>query len=88
MQTISMTELRFKPKELLQTLHQGNSVDLIHRSVPVATINPKHTQKQKKFNLREFNNIVAKLNFKPLTINQIDKLYYKAMIQKHGKYIL
>lgn len=88
MQTITMTELRFKPRELLQTLYEGGSVDLIHRSRPVATISPKHNILTKRFEINKFKKLVNKLNFVPLSLEQIDKRYREAMLKKHGKYIL
>ena len=87
MQTITMTELRTRPRELLQTLKRGASVDLIHRSKPVATIQPKQ-DKAKVFNAKEFRKIVAKLNLPYLTDKEIEKRYRKAMMEKHGKYLL
>lgn len=87
MQTITMTELRLKPKELLKTLKEGKSVDLIHRSKPVAVIQPK-TDKVKKFDAKKFKKIVDKLNLPYLTYKERERRYRKAMMEKHGKALL
>ncbi|MBI2612169.1 hypothetical protein HYW54_05520 [Candidatus Gottesmanbacteria bacterium] len=87
MQTITMTELRIRPKELLKTLREGKAVDLIHRSKPVATIQPKPTQ-PKKFNAKKFKETVDRLGFPYLTDRDIEKRYRKAMMKKHGKALL
>ncbi len=86
MQTITMTELRTKPRQLLQTLGEGKSVDLIHRSKPIATIKPK-VVKVKRFDAKEFKKIVQKLNLPYLIDEEIEKRYRKAMMEKHGKYL-
>ena len=87
MQTITMTELRIKPKELLQTLGNGKSVDLIHRSRLIATIQPK-SRKVKVFDAREFKQIVDRLKLPHLTLGEMDRRYREAMMKKHGKYLL
>ncbi len=41
MQYITTTELRTKSRELVETLREGNSAYLIHRSKVIAIITPK-----------------------------------------------
>lgn len=82
-----MTELRIKPRELLQTLKDGKSVELIHRSRPVATIQPK-SRKAKVFDAREFKQIVDRLKLPHLTPGEMDRRYREAMMKKHGKHLL
>ena len=87
MQTISTTELRTKSKRLVRALGEGKSVGLIHRSRLVATIQPNQ-QKTKVFNAKKFKKIVEELNLPYLSDKEIEKRYRKAMIKKHGKYLL
>lgn len=84
MQVITTTELRTKSKELVKTLKEGHSVDLIHRSKVVGEIKPK-LYDPKPFDPEKFAKIVDKLNFPPLTPRQIEARYRKAMMKKHGK---
>ncbi len=86
MQTITTTQLRTKSKELVKTLQEGHSVDLIHRSKIVGEIKPK-IYDPKPFDPDKFLKIVEKLNFPTLTPKQIEIRYRKAMIKKHGKNI-
>lgn len=79
-----MTELRLKPKELLRTLEEGKSVDLIHRSKPVATIQPKPVE-VKRFSAKRMEKIVKKLNLEPLTDKEIGRRYRKHIMEKYGK---
>ncbi|MBI3396880.1 hypothetical protein HY045_00225 [Candidatus Woesebacteria bacterium] len=87
MQYITTTQLRTKSKELIGAIRRGKRVDLIHRSEPIATIEPKST-KVKKFDAREFKVLVDKLNLPLLTDKEIEKRYRKAMMEKHGKALL
>lgn len=84
MQTISTTELRTKSKQLVKTLQEGRSVDLVHRSKVVGQIKPK-IQDPKPFDPDKFAKIVEKLNFPSLTPKQIEARYRKAMMKKHGQ---
>lgn len=84
MQVITTTELRTKSKELVKTLQEGRSVDLIHRSTVVGEIKPK-IYDPKPFDPDRFAKIVKKLNFPRLTSRQIEARYRIAMMKKHGK---
>lgn len=84
MQIITTTQLRTKSKELVKTLQEGRSVDLIHRSKVVGEIKPK-IYDPKPFDPDKFLKIVEKLNFPSLTPKQIDARYRKAMMKKHGQ---
>lgn len=84
MQTITTTQLRTKSKDLIKTLKDGYSVDLIHRSKIVGEIKPK-IYDPKPFNSERFSKIVKRLNFPRLTSRQIETRYRKAMMEKHGK---
>lgn len=84
MHVITTTQLRTKSKDLVKALHEGRSVDLIHRSKVVGEIKPK-IYDPKPFNPDKFLKIVKKLNFERRTPRQIDARYRKAMEEKHGK---
>ena len=83
MQIITTTQLRTKSKELLKTLEEGRSLDLIHRSKIVGEIKPK-TDDPKPFNAARFAKTIKSLNFPRLTLKQIETRYRKAMMEKHG----
>lgn len=84
MQTITMTELRTKPKQLLSAIREGKSVDLIHRSQVVGEIRPK-IAKPKKFDPVKMAEIVSRLNLKPLSYKGRERRYRKHLMKKYGK---
>lgn len=84
MQVITTTQLRTKSKELVNTLREGRSVDLIHRSRVVGEIKPKIYDPQ-PFDPTRFAKIVNKLNFPKLSQRQIEARYRTAMMKKHVK---
>lgn len=83
MKIITTTQLRTKSKELVKTLQEGHSVNLIHRSKVVGEIRPK-TYDPKPFKMAQFIKIVKKLNLPQLTRKQMEARYRAAMIKKHG----
>lgn len=87
MKYITTTQLRTETPELITMLMSGQNIDLIHRSQIIGEIRPKKVVKPKLFNAKRFAKIVEKLNFIPLTNDQIEKRYRSAMTKKHGKYI-
>lgn len=84
MQIITTTQLRTRSKDLIKTLREGHSVDLIHRSKVVGEIKPK-IYDPKPFDPVKFEKLVKKLNFPKLTPEQIETRYRAAMMKKHGK---
>lgn len=84
MQVITTTELRTKSKELIKTLEEGRSVELIHRSRVVGEIKPK-IYDPKPFDPDKFLRVVKKLDFPRLTSKQIEERYRAAMMKKHGE---
>lgn len=84
MQNITTTDLRTKSSQLVKTLKEGRSVDLIHRSKIIGEIKPK-IQDPKPFNADKFLKKIERLNFPSLTPKQIEARYRKAMIKKHGQ---
>lgn len=84
MQVITTTQLRTKSKDLVKSLEEGRSVDLIHRSKIVGEIRPK-IYDPKPFDARKFAKLVEKLDLPNLTIKQREARYREAMERKHGK---
>ncbi len=84
MQIITSTELRTKSKQLIKSLKDGKTIELIHRSKTVALIKPKISE-PKPFNPAELAKRVAKLNLPNLTAKQIEARYRAAMIKKNGQ---
>lgn len=86
MDYITTTDLRTRSSELINTLKNGGTVSLIHRSRVVGEIKPK-IYDPKPFDPVKFAQIVNKLNFPKLTPRQIDARYRTMMMKKHGKNI-
>ncbi len=86
MNYVTTTDLRTKTKDVIKTLTEGRSIDLIHRSKVVGEIKPK-IYDPKPFDVERFAKTVDKLNFPNLTPKQIETRYRKAMVEKHGKNI-
>lgn len=84
MQTITTTQLRTKSKQLVKTLEQGYSVDLIHRSKVVGEIKPKITD-PKPFDPDKVARIAKKLNLPNLSYKQLGKRYRIHLEKKYGK---
>lgn len=84
MQYITTTQLRTKSKELVKTLQEGRSVDLIHRSRLIGAIKPVQA-KPKVFNAERFKKIVDKLNLPSTTYAQREKIYRDHLMRKYGK---
>ncbi|MDO8452726.1 MAG: hypothetical protein Q7S79_03155, partial [bacterium] len=80
------TELRTKSKELVKSLKEGRSVDLVHRSKIIGEFKPK-IYDPKPFNPDKFAQTAKKLNLSKLTSRQIEERYRKAMLEKHGPHI-
>lgn len=83
MNFITTTQLRTKSKELVKSLEEGYSVKLVHRSKVIGEIKPK-IHEPKPFNSARFLKTIKKLNFSPLSLDEIDKKYREAMTKKHG----
>lgn len=84
MNYITTTDLRTKSKELVKTLQEGRSVDLLHRSRVVGEIKPK-IYDPKPFDPNKFIKITKDLNLPRLTDRQKEARYRAAMMKKHGK---
>ncbi|MDO8452426.1 MAG: hypothetical protein Q7S79_01595 [bacterium] len=84
MQYITTTELRTKSKELIKSLKEGRSVDLVHRSDVVGEIKPK-IYNPKPFNPEKFAETVKKLNLPKLSYKERERRYRKHLMDKYGK---
>jgi antitoxin (DNA-binding transcriptional repressor) of toxin-antitoxin stability system len=87
MNIITTTELRTKTTKLVEALLRGRSVNLVHRSRIIGKIKPID-EPIKKFDAKKFKKIVEKLNLPHLTNKEIERRYRKAMVKKHGEYLL
>lgn len=89
MQYITSTDLRTQSNELINTLMQGGSVTLIHRSKPVGIIQSiKASSESKVIDFDKIIQSVKQMGMPSLSDAEIDKKYRAAMIKKHGKHIL
>lgn len=86
MQVITTTQLRTKSKNLIESLKQGETINLIHRSEIVGEIKPKK-QSTKVFDAKQFLGDVKDIKISKLTDEQIEKRYREIMEKKHGKYL-
>jgi len=84
MQVITTTQLRTKSKNLIESLKQGETVDLIHRSEIVGEIKPKK-QSEKVFNADKFLKSVTNLNLPKLSEAEREMNYRDHMDKKYGK---
>lgn len=84
MQTITTTELRTKSKELIKTLKQGRSIELIHRSKVVGEIKPK-IYDPKPFDPDKVAEIAKKMNLPHLSYKERDRRYRAHLMKKYGK---
>lgn len=84
MQYVTTTELRTKSKELIQTLQEGCSVDLVHRSRVVGEIRPK-IYDPKPFDPDEFLKLARKLNLPKLSYKERERRYRAHLMKKYGK---
>lgn len=84
MQVITTTELRTKSKELVKTLENGGSVELIHRSKVVGEIKPKIPD-PKPFDPDRVAEIAKKLNLPKLSYKERERRYRAHLMKKYGK---
>ena len=84
MNLITTTELRTRTSELVNFLLAGESVNLIHRSKIIGEITPAK-EKGKKFNAKEFQKIVDRLNLQRLSYKQRERNYRTHLLKKYGK---
>lgn len=84
MKFIAATQLRTKMPELIKTIRQGGSVDLLYRSQVLAEIRPKTDDEKiaKKKPLSYFLKKIGKS--KKTTPSERDKIYRKHLMEKYG----
>jgi hypothetical protein len=87
MDYITTTELRTKTKELVNTLKDGGSVSLIHRSEIIGIFKPApKTQQSKPFDPDKFLAAIKDIKPNPLVPrSQRDIVYRKRLEEKYGK---
>lgn len=86
MKSISTTQLRTKSKELVHALHDGQVVELIHRSAPVGEIRPKTKQVKTltKERIEKLNKLIDGLRLSPTTPAEREKRYRAHLEKKYG----
>lgn len=85
-QFVTTTQLRTKSKELVKTLKEGGSVDLIHRSQIVATIKPSpETKPFTKEGADKLEKLAKKLNLPKLSYKEREKRYRHHLVKKYGQ---
>lgn len=84
MQVVTTTQLRTKSKDLVKTLAEGRSIDLIHRSRIVGTIKPAG-EKPNIFNAKKVAQIAKDMNLPGLSYAQREKRYREHLMKKYGK---
>ncbi len=83
MDYITTTDLRTKSPQLIDTLKNGMSVSLIHRSRVIGKIQP--VQEAKPFDAKAFFKLVNSLHLPKTTYSQREKIYRKHLTEKYGK---
>jgi len=84
MDYITTTELRTKTAQLVKSLKNGESVDLVHRSKVIGIFKPPPIP-SKPFNVERFKRLVKKLNLPKTTPAQREKIYRAHLEKKYGK---
>lgn len=90
MDFITTTDLRTKTPLLIQTLSQGKSVKLIHRSKILGDISRAIESNPTPFDARTLekaSQAAAKKFSIPYDLEARDKIYRRAMMKKYGKYL-
>lgn len=86
MNFITTTELRTKSKDIVKTLAEGNSIDIIHRSRLVGIIKPAKN-KPKIFNAKRVTELAREMNLPHLSYAEREKRYRDHLMKKYGKNI-
>jgi len=86
MNYITTTDLRTKSKQLVKTLQEGGTVNLLHRSKIIGEIRPKQeTRALTKADINELKELAKKLNLPKITYRERGKNYRKHLMVKYGK---
>lgn len=84
MKRITTTQLRTKSKQLVMALHDGEAVELVHRSNVIGTIQPIDPP-LKIFNAKKVEKIVNELNLPYIPKKERENIYRKHLEEKYGK---
>lgn len=84
MNFITTTDLRTKSSTLIESLKNGKSVSLIHRSKIVGVIKPAQ-EEPKKFNAERVAQIAKQMNLPRLSYAEREKRYREHVMKKYGK---
>lgn len=86
MQYITTTELRTMSKKLVETLREGQSVDLVHRSRVVGRVQPIQELKPlTKEDIEKIKQLAKKLNLPKLSYRERERRYRKHIMEKYGQ---
>lgn len=86
MQYITTTELRTKSKDLVKTLAEEGSVDLVHRSKTIGEIKPKKEAKPlTKEDIKQLKKIAEELNLPKLSYKERERRYRQHLMEKYGQ---
>ncbi len=86
MQVITTTQLRTKSKELVKTLKEGHSVDLIHRSKVVGEFKPKkETKPLTKKDIQDLKRLANQLDLPKLSYKERERRDRKHLMEKYGQ---
>ena len=86
MQYITTTELRTMSKKLVDTLREGHSVNLIHRSKIVGRVEPVQEPKPlTKEGIEKIKRLAKELNLPKLSYKERERRYRKHLIEKYGQ---
>lgn len=87
MNYITTTDLRTKSSQLVNSLKNGESITLIHRSKIVGVFKPA-TESPKTFteaSIEKLKRLAKDLNLPQLSYQQRENAYRKYMMKKYGK---
>jgi len=87
MNYITTTQLRTKTTDLIDALMAGRSVQLIHRSQILATINPPENKLAQPFDADEYLNLTKNFKISKLSDTQRKKNYNEYLMKKYGNYL-
>lgn len=87
MNFITTTGLRTKSSDLVESLKNGKSVSLIHRSKVVGVISPTREEPRSltKADINKMNELATRLNLPKISYKNREKSYRKHLLDKYGK---
>ena len=87
MNIITSTELRTKTTQIIDTLINGGTIDLVHRSRVVGEIRPKKQSPKimTKKSIQELMALAKKMNLPKLSYKERERKYRQHLVKKYGK---